>query len=306
MGLRRFFFGKKYRMPATPRPRWLQLLIVIFVLFAAFKSGQKGTPEEPNPLHEAVKNTGQMVSKENLGETLATYKNLIFPRYNSVMELKDIAVGKGRPLLCGQEAQLTYSTSIEGGRSLPYAADASSPLVFRLGDGSVIPAIEQGVTGMRLGGKRTLIASPLMSYGINKFNTKNEKIAPDARVNISVELLSMSPEVPSLSDSGYRIAFLNDEGSGKPVFCGEKAKVSIVIWNMEGKKIFENKSLTFTPGKSEVFLGLEQGVIGILRKSKRLLVVPAEFQKTMNGNAPITQISFPEKQTVLVEVEALP
>jgi hypothetical protein len=78
---------------------------------------------------------------------------------------------------------------------------------------------------------------------------------------------------------------------------------------MAGNKLFStpaDKPLTFTPGKSEVFLGLEQGIIGMARGAKRTLVVPPVLQKTLLGNAPTIDFPLPKEQTVLVDVEALP
>ncbi|NBX03163.1 MAG: hypothetical protein EBR02_03695 [Alphaproteobacteria bacterium] len=306
MGLRRFFFGRKYKLPPTPRPRWMHVLMAALFLYAAVKSMQKSTPEQPNELNEAMSKVGEAISKEELSHTLGTYKNILFPRYASMMDITDVAAGKGQQILCGQEATIAYTSKVIGGKDLPYKATSAEPLVFRLGDGSVIPALEQGVTGMRVGAKRSLSAASNMSYGIRKFAQKDARVSPDERVQIDVELLGISPEAPDAKGTLYRILSGDVRGKGYPIFCGETTKLSVTVWDIDGKQIFSNKNVSFTPGKSEVFFGLEQAVIGMLRGEKRTLIVPPSFQNTLRGNAPTVDFSLPKEQTVLVDIEALP
>ena len=96
----------------------------------------------------------------------------------------------------------------------------------------------------------------------------------------------------------------------RPFCAASRAKSQVTVWSVDGKKLFSTKDkgqpLTFTPGKSEVFLGLEQGVIGMAAGEMRTLIVPPGFQKAMDGNPPTTDFLLPKDQTVLVDVEALP
>ena len=59
-----------------------------------------------------------------------------------------------------------------------------SPFSFRLGSGAVIPGFEQGVTGMRVGGRRLVIISPEMGYG----NQQAGDIPPNTTLQFMIEL----------------------------------------------------------------------------------------------------------------------
>ena len=62
--------------------------------------------------------------------------------------------------------------------------DKESPFSFQLGAGTVIPGFEQGVTGMRVGGKRLVIISPEMGYGDKQVGS----IPPNTTLQFMIEL----------------------------------------------------------------------------------------------------------------------
>ena len=155
------------------------------------------------------------------------------------------------------------------------------------GEGWGLAALEQGVVGMAKGGKRMI------------YTPENEQF--------EVELTDISPTLPDFS--AYRI-FGDISEHGNIYKCGMLAKIHVIIWSVEGKKLFDSKEnngnpLTFTIGKSEVFLGIEQGVLGMAIPSLRSLIVPPAFQKNMNGNKPTIDFHLPRKQSVIVDVEAV-
>lgn len=302
MRLFRKFVSKR---EGPPTPPWMYWLVIAFVLYAFANGVHKG----PNKIHEAAQNAIDNLSPQKL-IPIEQYKNVLFPAYTASLNINDIEEGKGAPAVCGQEIHIAYSAQIIDGDTLTEKADKTSPLVFRIGDGSVIPALDQGVTGMRPGGKRSLIATLAMSYGIEKFKLKDANFKPDARIRFDVEMIgNATPALPDIEAGPYRIATIVENNAGAPVFCGEETRLNVTLWSGEGKKLFTTKDgepIVFTPGKSQVFLGLEQGVIGMTRGGMRTLIVPPDFQKTMLGNEPAIHFPLPKTQTVLVDVEALP
>lgn len=310
MRLIRFLLGTRHRLPETPRPRWLNLLIIIFLFYALSIGMQPEADGTPSELKQKIDKVGETFSEENIDKTLNIYRSALFPAYSARMEMKDTKAGKGQSILCGQTATIAYRTSVYEGRELSHHATASQPLVFSLGDGKAIPALEQGVTGMRVGGKRTIIALPSMSYGIQKFADGTEKLTDQELVQLDVELLAISPTAPDLSALPFRVM---QRGEGKFVggssICGQTVKVHATIWDVAGNKLFAtpaDKPLSITLGKGEVFLGLEQGIIGLPSGAQRTLIVPPALQGVLEGKTPTVQFPLPEGQTVLVDVETLP
>lgn len=64
-----------------------------------------------------------------------------------------------------------------------------TPFSFKLGAGSVIPGFDQGVTGMKVGGKRSITIPAALAYGSNGAGTS---IPPNAALVFDVELLSVN------------------------------------------------------------------------------------------------------------------
>ena len=75
------------------------------------------------------------------------------------------------------------------GKKFDSSFDRGEPLNFQLGAGSVIKGWEQGVTGMKVGGKRTLIIPSALAYG--KRGAGGGVIPPDSDLIFDVELLDV-------------------------------------------------------------------------------------------------------------------
>ena len=233
--------------------------------------------------------------------------NSLLPVSTPAISIKDVQDGQGSPAVCGQKVSIAYTTATINEKTIKDSAGKDHPLSFRIGEHKAMPALEKGIVGMRKGGKRLVFAPANDAYDAKGF-TRGD-VAKNTRVAFNVELLDVSPPLPSTKDSAFRISTMQN-GNGHALLCGNEAKILLTVWNIEGKKIFPSaegaeKPITFIPGKSQVFLALEQGVIGMNVGGKRSLIVPPEFQKTMDGNQPDLHIPFPPKQTVLVEVEAM-
>jgi FKBP-type peptidyl-prolyl cis-trans isomerase FkpA len=113
------------------------------------------------------------------------------------LEIVDRVVGKGKEATTGSEVQVNYTGwfhkpfSKNGrGRKFDSSLDAGrTPLAFRLGAGSVIKGWDQGVAGMKVGGKRTLIIPSQLAYG--KRGAPGGMIPPDTDLIFDVELLGV-------------------------------------------------------------------------------------------------------------------
>ncbi|MGY6657043.1 FKBP-type peptidyl-prolyl cis-trans isomerase [Amycolatopsis sp. TRM77291] len=84
----------------------------------------------------------------------------------SDLEKSDITVGEGQEAKAGDTVSVHYvGVSHSTGEQFDASWDRGEPLRFGLGAGQVIPGWDQGVAGMKVGGRRKLVIPPHLAYG---------------------------------------------------------------------------------------------------------------------------------------------
>ena len=78
---------------------------------------------------------------------------------------KDMAVGDGAEAVRGSTAVVNYTGWLPDGREFDSSKNAGQPFSFRVGGGRVIQGWDEGVAGMRVGGRRLLVIPPALGYG---------------------------------------------------------------------------------------------------------------------------------------------
>ena len=82
------------------------------------------------------------------------------------LEIKDLWQGDGPEATAGDNVSVHYvGVSFSTGEEFDASWNRSRPLDFKLGGGQVISGWDQGVQGMRVGGRRQLIIPPHLAYG---------------------------------------------------------------------------------------------------------------------------------------------
>jgi peptidylprolyl isomerase len=82
------------------------------------------------------------------------------------LQMEDLAVGEGAEAAAGSEVDVHYvGVSWSSGRQFDASWDRRDTFSFRLGAGQVISGWDQGVAGMRVGGRRRLTIPPDLAYG---------------------------------------------------------------------------------------------------------------------------------------------
>ena len=79
--------------------------------------------------------------------------------------IEDINVGDGEEATDGKEVTVHYTGTLQDGTKFDSSVDRGEPFSFTLGAGSVIKGWEEGVKGMKIGGKRKLVIPPHLAYG---------------------------------------------------------------------------------------------------------------------------------------------
>src|SRR5215212_111973 len=79
---------------------------------------------------------------------------------------KDLEEGTGPPATAGDEVTVQYvGVNYKTGKEFDSSWSRNEPFPFALGSGLVIPGWEEGVEGMKVGGRRELIIPPELGYG---------------------------------------------------------------------------------------------------------------------------------------------
>jgi peptidylprolyl isomerase len=82
------------------------------------------------------------------------------------LQVRDVVQGNGDTAESGDKVTVDYvGVSWSTGEQFDASWDTGRPFPFRLGAGEVIPGWDQGVSGMRVGGRRQLVIPPDLAYG---------------------------------------------------------------------------------------------------------------------------------------------
>jgi len=110
----------------------------------------------------------------------------------SGLQYEDTVVGEGAEAKAGQNVTVhytgwLYNNGVQGAK-FDSSVDRNDPFEFALGAGMVIKGWDEGVQGMKVGGKRTLIIPPELGYGARG---AGGVIPPNATLMFDVELLGV-------------------------------------------------------------------------------------------------------------------
>jgi len=153
------------------------IIIVLVVVFGALvygvyqdRSGDSGTLEFPTDFTTTVE-TG---NGDNMN--------------NEELIIEDLKEGTGDEAKTGSEVSVHYTGTLTDGTKFDSSLDRDQPFSFPLGEGRVIKGWDQGVVGMKVGGKRKLTIPSELAYG-EKGSPPN--IGPNETLIFEIELLDI-------------------------------------------------------------------------------------------------------------------
>ena len=99
----------------------------------------------------------------------------------------DLRIGTGSPAVKGKAVKIHYTGWLESGRKFESSVEEGQPVIFLLGAGNVIKGWNEGIEGMRVGGKRQLWVPYYLAYGPRG----TELIPPNSNLIFDIEILGV-------------------------------------------------------------------------------------------------------------------
>lgn len=107
----------------------------------------------------------------------------------SGLQMTDEVVGTGAEAVAGKKVSVHYTGTLTDGKKFDSSLDRGQPFTFDLGAGQVIKGWDEGVAGMKVGGKRKLVIPANLGYGAREVG--NGAIPANSTLVFEVELLDV-------------------------------------------------------------------------------------------------------------------
>lgn len=150
------------------------LILVVVGAFLVLKNNEtekmSNNPVNSEPKTEAVaSSSGQIVTESGL-------------------KIEEIKVGEGKEVKPGDTVTIHYAGTLENGKKFDSSYDRNEPFQTQIGVGQVIEGWDEGVVGMKVGGKRKLTIPSDLAYGERG---AGGVIPPNATLIFELELLDV-------------------------------------------------------------------------------------------------------------------
>lgn len=153
------------------------------------------TPAEPKPARPAVALAALLVLAACAGTSDGPAPDAAPPpaaappgaAASDSLASQDLKVGTGPEARTGQRLRVHYTGKLTNGTTFDSSV-GRAPFTFTLGSGQVIKGWDQGVAGMRVGGKRRLVIPPELGYGARG---APPQIPPNSTLVFEIDLLGI-------------------------------------------------------------------------------------------------------------------
>lgn len=248
--------------------------------------------------------------------------------------IEDIVVGDGAEATPGSAVEVQYVGQLTDGEQFDASWDRDTPFSFELGAGMVIPGWDQGVAGMKVGGRRALVIPAELGYGETG---SPGSIPPNATLIFVVDLLSVDGPTTTTTASaaslpaGVDVLSVSDDLAAEPVVevAGtDVAPTEVAVQDIvegDGAEATEGSTVevqylgvlsdgtefdsswdggtpfSFEIGGGRVIPGFEQGVTGMKVGGRRAITIPASLGYGATGAPP----DIPGDATLVFVVDLL-
>lgn len=211
------------------------------------------------------------------------------------LKVEDVKVGTGPAAKAGDIMTMMYRGTFTSGKVFDESA-GRAPFVFRLGSGQVIKGWDQGLVGIKVGGKRKLTIPPELAYG----SKQRGPIPANSTLLFEVEALRI--------DSPNAVAKIEikelKKGTGAVVTNTSAVQVQYrgtFLNGVEFDKSKEGSPFAFSMGQGMVIAGFEQGLLGMKEGGRRKVTIPFKLGYGEQGSPP----TIPPMSTLVFELEVV-
>src|SRR6202051_4373655 len=152
-------------------------LVVAAIIFLVLGTAALAQTPAHKPVHPVRPNTN--APTKVTGDGVKT---------DSGLQYWDIRIGTGAVAKEGSHVRVHYTGWLTTGKKFDSSVDAGKPFDFTIGNGEVIKGWEEGVAGMKVGGKRQLRIPPELAYGAEG---SPPTIPPNATLIFDIQLLAV-------------------------------------------------------------------------------------------------------------------
>lgn len=212
------------------------------------------------------------------------------------LKIVDTVEGKGSAVVkSGDQVRVHYTGKLTDGTVFDSSIPRGEPFEFTVGAGLVIAGWDEGLLGMKAGGKRTLTVPPEMGYGQAGIGP----IPGNATLVFDIELLEIVEVPPEGELQVQEVAV----GSGKQAQAGNLVRVHYIGRLVDGTCFDESynrgEPIEFQLGAGMVIRGWEQGIAGMKEGGKRKLTIPYNLAYGADGYPGV----IPPYATLVFDVE---
>jgi peptidylprolyl isomerase len=266
------------------------------------------------------------------GTTTATTPTVTQPAFQKT----DTVVGTGTEAANNDLLVVSYtgwlydaSKSDFKGAKIDSSVDRNAPIAFTLGTGQVVAGWDQGILGMKVGGKRNLIIPASLAYGANAraaiASVGSIAYAPvpaNTALVFDIELVSVAkPATPVYEAPPVTLRSTDTTvGTGATAVAGKTLTVKYTGYLYDGSRpdfkgdvfdssVIRNTTFDFVLGAGDVIAGWNQGVPGMLVGGKRTLIIPPSLAYGSAGRASIgvvngySFVGVPANATLVFDIE---
>lgn len=160
------------------------MLVCVLVIIVAQISGQPNAIADQltqnQPALTTVTETNNLIANTMADTDVVTTE--------SGLKYKELQAGTGATPKKGETVVVHYTGTLEDGTKFDSSRDRNQPFKFKLGEGQVIKGWDEGISTMKVGGRRQLIIPPELGYGARG---AGGVIPPNSTLLFDVELLKI-------------------------------------------------------------------------------------------------------------------